>query len=198
MNKQIEDLSRRLASHLDLEDSVDSIKEYICKYLTDKSLILRGNLLVDLSSSDEEENAVKKPKLIKSDLETMTIANLKEICKKMNLKTSGNKANLVDRLLDAEMTADIIPPQKMPVKVKKPKRPVVFEKINPEIYLIPLPNHIDLLYDSECKLVFEKTNPSTAIGTYEDGHIFGLTTSSMELCKSKGLNYVWPSNIADL
>ncbi|AAU10908.1 hypothetical protein LDVICp062 [lymphocystis disease virus-China] len=197
MNKQIEDLSHKLAVHLDLKDSTESIKEYICKYFTDKSLILRGNLLTDLSSSSDEE-VVERPKLLKSDLETMTIANLKEICKKMNQKTSGNKANLVERLLDAEMTADIIPPQKMPVKIKKPKRPVVFEKINPEVNLIPLPNHCDLLYDAEFKLVFEKTNPSTVIGTYEDGHIFGLTTSSMELCKSKGLNYVWPSNIAEL
>ncbi|NP_078703.1 hypothetical protein LCDV1gp059 [Lymphocystis disease virus 1] len=198
MTKQIKDLATKLATHLNNDEASDTIATYIITYLKNKNLSLRGSLLADLSSSSESDSEqAEKSKLVKTDLETMTIANLREICKKMNLKTSGNKANLVERLLEAELTANIIPPQKLPIKIKTPKRPVVFEKITSAVTLVPLDDYKDLLYDMETKLVFEKSDPDAAIGTYADGHIFGLTTSSMEICKSKGLNYVWPSNITD-
>ncbi|AJR29279.1 putative SAP domain-containinig protein [tortoise ranavirus 1] len=145
------------------------------------------------SSDDEKLDEATGEQVIDEDaLSKLTIQTLKGMCKTRNLKISGNKAALVQRLIEADGIAHIIPTTATVVqKVKKTKRPAVFYKVDSELKLIPCPGREHMLMDEATGLVFLDEDPSTAVGFIEHGEVFGLDSEHMTVCKNMGIRYSW-------
>ncbi|ACF42270.1 sap domain [Rana grylio virus] len=145
------------------------------------------------SSDDEKLDEATGEQVIDEDaLSKLTIQTLKGMCKTRNLKISGNKAALVQRLIEADGIAHIIPTTATVVqKVKKTKRPAVFSKVDSELKLIPCPGREHMLMDEATGLVFLDEDPSTAVGFIEHGEVFGLDSEHMTVCKNMGIRYSW-------
>ncbi|ASH98715.1 hypothetical protein [Common midwife toad virus] len=145
------------------------------------------------SSDDEKLDEATGDQVIDEDaLSKLTIQTLKGMCKTRNLKISGNKAALVQRLIEADGIAHIIPTTATVVqKVKKTKRPAVFSKVDSELKLIPCPGREHMLMDEATGLVFLDEDPSTAVGFIEHGEVFGLDSEHMTVCKNMGIRYSW-------
>ncbi|WAS06794.1 hypothetical protein [Frog virus 3] len=145
------------------------------------------------SSDDKKLDEATGEQVIDEDaLSKLTIQTLKGMCKTRNLKISGNKAALVQRLIEADGIAHIIPTTATVVqKVKKTKRPAVFSKVDSELKLIPCPGREHMLMDEATGLVFLDEDPSTAVGFIEHGEVFGLDSEHMTVCKNMGIRYSW-------
>ncbi|AZY88597.1 ORF83 [Lumpfish ranavirus] len=145
------------------------------------------------SSDDEKLDKAAGEQVIDEDaLSKLTIQTLKGMCKTRNLKISGNKVALVQRLIEADGIAHIIPTTATVVqKVKKTKRPAVFSKVDSELKLIPCPGREHMLMDEATGLVFLDEDPSTAVGFTEHGEVFGLDSEHMTVCKNMGIRYSW-------
>ncbi|API65249.1 hypothetical protein RCV-Z2_ORF68 [Rana catesbeiana virus 2] len=145
------------------------------------------------SSDDKKLDEATGEQVIDEDaLSKLTIQTLKGMCKTRNLKISGNKAALVQRLIEADGIAHIIPTTATVVqKVKKTKRPAVFSKMDSELKLIPCPGREHMLMDEATGLVFLDEDPSTAVGFIEHGEVFGLDSEHMTVCKNMGIRYSW-------
>ncbi|WEU50764.1 hypothetical protein [Ranavirus sp.] len=145
------------------------------------------------SSDDGKLDEATGEQVIDEDaLSKLTIQTLKGMCKTRNLKISGNKAALVQRLIEADGIAHIIPTTATVVqKVKKTKRPAVFSKVDSELKLIPCPGRDHMLMDEVTGLVFLDEDPSTAVGFIEHGEVFGLDSEHMTVCKNMGIRYSW-------
>ncbi|WRW24736.1 hypothetical protein [Singapore grouper iridovirus] len=153
----------------------------------------------DITSSSSETSPAKpstKTALNPEELLKLTIQTLKAMCKTRNLKISGNKASLVQRLVEADALAHIIPMTSTVLqKVKKTKRPAVFTKLQTVVDPRPCQTHPHMLVDDETKLVFGEGDPSTAIGFMKHDEIFGLDSEHMTLCKNIGIRYNWPEDL---
>ncbi|QBL14688.1 orf58-like protein [Ranavirus ambystoma1] len=145
------------------------------------------------SSDDEKLDEATGEQVIDEDaLSKLTIQTLKGMCKTRNLKISGNKAALVQRLIEADGIAHIIPTTATVVqKVKKTKRLAVFSKVDSELKLIPCPGKEHMLMDEATGLVFLDEDPSTAVGFIEHGEVFGLDSEHITVCKNMGIRYSW-------
>ncbi|QKO01790.1 hypothetical protein [Frog virus 3] len=145
------------------------------------------------SSDDKKLDEATGEQVIDEDaLSKLTIQTLKGMCKTRNLKISGNKAALVQRLIEADGIAHIIPTTATVVqKVKKTKRPAVFSKMDSELKLIQCPGREHMLMDEATGLVFLDEDPSTAVGFIEHGEVFGLDSEHMTVCKNMGIRYSW-------
>ncbi|ALN36981.1 orf58-like protein [Ranavirus ambystoma1] len=145
------------------------------------------------SSDDEKLDEATGEQVIDEDaLSKLTIQTLKGMCKTRNLKMSGNKAALVQRLIEADGIAHIIPTTATVVqKVKKTKRLAVFSKVDSELKLIPCPGKEHMLMDEATGLVFLDEDPSTAVGFIEHGEVFGLDSEHITVCKNMGIRYSW-------
>ncbi|ALN37886.1 orf58-like protein [Ranavirus ambystoma1] len=145
------------------------------------------------SSDDEKLDEATGEQVIDEDaLSKLTIQTLKGMCKTRNLKISGNKAALVQRLIETDGIAHIIPTTATVVqKVKKTKRLAVFSKVDSELKLIPCPGREHMLMDEATGLVFLDEDPSTAVGFIEHGEVFGLDSEHITVCKNMGIRYSW-------
>nr|AAK54496.1 LCDV orf 58-like protein [Regina ranavirus] len=146
---------------------------------------------VESSDSENVDEATGDEVIDEDALSKLTIQTLKGMCKTRNLKISGNKAALVQRLIEETAYVTLFQPPPRVQKVKKTKRLAVFSKVDSELKLIPCPGREHMLMDEATGLVFLDEDPSTAVGFIEHGEVFGLDSEHITVCKNMGIRYSW-------
>lgn len=153
---------------------------------------------------NSEEEKVPDPSQDK-DLDPQKIINysvseLKELCKRYNLKVSGKKDELIARLTsgdkkkEEEKKETIIDVMKKPTKKDETKDEKVLKKISPKV-IVPRRNEFGNYMHAETKLVFDKITKLVIGRQMDNGEIAILNKDDIENCNKYKLAYVLPENL---
>jgi hypothetical protein len=181
-----------------INDLVDSAINNYCKEIA-KQFNLNSQELLNIWYGNFCP-AVNKPKEDKSlfnptpeQLVTYNKAQLVALCKDRNLKCSGKKSDLINRLAGNE--------EQKPVAKKKPKKKdseqsQVIKKLNEKREPIQIiRNEFGKYEHLDTKLVFDRES-QLVIGVQKaDGTIGPLTESDIENCDKFKFNYRLPENL---
>jgi len=138
-------------------------------------------------SVDNIEEKLSSEKILKSN-----VSGLKSLCKKYNLKRSGKKEILIQRLID-HMNS---PNESKPVlkKIKKIKK----IKKQDDIGIIQIKRNQFGNYEHfETGLVFSKLDKNVIGKQNENGTITELNKNDIELCNKFKFKYILPENLND-
>ena len=181
-----------------INDMVDSTINNYCKEIA-KQFNLNSQELLNIwyGNSCPEVNKPKEDKSLfnptPEQLVTYNKAQLVALCKDRNLKCSGKKSDLINRLAGNG--------EQKPVAKKKPKKKdseqsQVIKKLNEEREPIQIiRNEFGKYEHLDTKLVFDRES-QLVIGVQKaDGTIGPLTESDIENCDKFKFNYRLPENL---
>ena len=127
----------------------------------------------------------------------LTVDKLKEMCRAKNLKVTGKKADLVQRLENpaapenragntTRKKKSLFKPKDVTKIVEKPRGPIskLAVRKNAEGYYVHLETH----------LVFDPKSQK-AVGRWKDGQVKWLTKHDVEVCIKLGVSYELPENL---
>lgn len=126
------------------------------------------------------------------ELSKLTVSNLRDLCKKNGIKSSGIKSELITRLSEVkeskkEETSNVkkIPYEKKSImeKIKNNNNPIVLTKNAFGNY----ENKDTCLVFNQDKLVIGKQQP--------DGSVLKLTKDDIEICNKYNFKYILPNNL---
>ena len=188
-----------------IDTSIDSfinniIKTYSIPPSEKKNILSIWNNNTNKNEIIEEKLSTKhilkcnKNEIIEEKLSTEHIlkcnkTGLKGLCKKYNLKISGNKENLIKRLVDYINSSKQISSPNLKSKPKK-----ILEKENNDIIQINR-NQFGHYEHFETKLVFSKLDKRVIGKQHNDGTILELTKNDIELCNKFKFKYILPENL---
>lgn len=144
----------------------------------------------DKQFADRDED---KDNLTVSNLKSMTVVNLKEICRSKKLKVSGTKSVLIERIRSGG-DATVVSANAKPAK--KPLKKSIIKKIKAESNKIIIKRnvfnnyvHVDsqMVFDGKKKLVIGKQR--------DDGTVSELSREDIDICNKYGLDYEMPSDL---
>lgn len=166
---------------------------------------------VTIKNPEVEE--IPKKELTEQDLVSLTVVQLKELCKARKLKVSGKKDELKARLLGKEVAtvpkkkSDEKTGYKTPARIttkhlKKEKNADVIKKLESIQSKQPIRRNAQgLLVHPETNLIFsEEEDPvkktRLVIGVVKDGEKSMLTAENINTCKQYKFEYILPDNLA--
>lgn len=177
------------------------IDKIVSEYSIEKSELI---MLWEGMNKTEDGSKVEK-KYDRDSLEKLTKPLLVEICKEKNIKHTGTKGEVVDRIIanvNGEETK-VVETKKRKVESKPAQKqtvvappPDVKDKIRSKLETIEIRRNKFGNYEhSTTRIVFDKINQD-AIGTQNDnGTINSLTQKDIEECKKYKFKYQLPSNL---
>ena len=161
----------------------DIIQTYSIPSSEKKKMLSIWNNVKKSDKSDAGEK-LSSEKILKSN-----VSGLKSLCKKYNLKRSGKKEILIQRLIDYMNSQN----ESKPVlkKIKKTEK-------QDDIGIIQIKrNQFDNYEHFETGLVFSKLDKNVIGKQNEDGTIIELTKNDIELCNKFKFKYILPENLND-
>lgn len=157
---------------------------------TTKKTLVKEKKVVDEIPFNDIDNPIKV------NLETLSVAQLKIMCKEKTLAHSGTKSMLIERLkkdlnLDVVDTSEVDKPKKRMTKSKAAVTlPKVIEKIERE-EIERIRDDYGNIYNPDTKFVFN--DDDEVIGKLaKKGLVVPLSSDDYEICKEKALLYQVP------
>lgn len=191
-------LTDRLMSAL-----VDARDAYISRLVSEYNL--DRSALVSLWENSQDSTMTKKSSTIpvkpaeqsqgdQTILAQMSKAELVELCKAKQLKTTGTKAVLVSRLSGEE---PVVAPKTVSEskKTSTSKVPVI-KKLMSKIETVPIMrNQFGNFMHPESKLVFSKAGENVIGKQNDDGSIDDLTPEDINICNKYKFAFTMPENL---
>jgi hypothetical protein len=146
-------------------------------------MLWEGNENVILSTSDVIPSSAAK------ELEVLTKSQLIEMCKSKNLKVSGNKTELITRILESESK-----PQSV-VSVGVPQQPQIIKKLVEKIPKLEIKkNAAGYFVHAETSFVFD-IKSQKVYGKLIEDKIEELSPEDIDTCNKYKFSYILPNNL---
>jgi hypothetical protein len=152
---------------------------------TDNSYTPKTSPLTDIDTTDVSPETLLK----------CTKNELSALCKKQNIKCTGNKSELITRLCAGEKKKEDI---KAPVKISKNKTSNIIKKLSSTIQPISVTkNKFNNHEHAETGLVFDQTGK--VIGKQnENGEVKQLSYEDIDICNKFKFPFIVPENLNKL
>ena len=132
------------------------------------------------------------PSSASKELEILTRSQLVEMCKSKNLKVSGNKSELISRILEYECKPSVttsIPQQ----HTSQP--PQIIKKLVEKIPKLEIKRNSDGYFvHAETSFVFD-TKSQKVYGKLIDNKLEELTVDDIDICNKYKFSYILPNNL---
>lgn len=167
------------------------IKEYIelllKEYDLDEDILLK--IWTDAHPNEEKE---EKQLSEASRLKKMKKPELQQLCREKNLKVTGTKSALMDRLLGKEVVVE------KPKSKKSKKKSIadVLRKISQNTEVLNIRRNLFNNFEHiETGFVFNETDHKVVGKQNDDGFVVPLTDKDIETCQGYNFDYEIPENI---
>jgi len=210
--KNIDEFASFMFEGLSSMHSVEDVKKRLLAWNDDKNDDKEKNACVEAAASAVDAKTRVKTE---SELRTLKIKQLKEICVAHSLPTSGLKGNLIDRILtfDGCILRDVNPGEPRPLSIRdkkcvtmgvtsSKKRKLTADgkcvpPAPPVQVLVQNRNYVTLSSDGvDLSTNFKFNDANVVCGKVStDGDIVALSSADIELCKERNLKYEVPDDI---
>jgi hypothetical protein len=131
------------------------------------------------------------------ELEILTKTQLIEMCKGKNLKVSGNKTELITRILESESkTHPVVSTQVVNVNVGVPQQPQVIKKLVEKIPKLEIKrNAAGYFVHAETSFVFDTKTQKVYGKLVGDDKLEELTSDDIDICNKYKFSYILPNNL---
>jgi len=215
--KNIDEFASFMFEELSSMHSVEDVKKRLLAWNDDdqkKNACVAGVAATTATAATAAVNAKTRVKT-ESELRTLKIKQLKEICVAHSLPTSGLKGNLIDRILtfDGCILRDVNPGEPRPLSIRdkkcvtmgvtsSKKRKLTADgkcipPAPPVQVLVQNRNYVTLSSDGvDLSTNFKFNDANVVCGKVStDGDIVALSSADIELCKERNLKYEVPDDI---
>ena len=159
----------------------------------DLRLLWEGSETVQLPSA---QPAVITPSLSSAakELEILTKTQLIEMCKSKNLKVSGNKIELISRILDVESKTQ--PAPQPVVQSVIPQQPQIIKKLVEKIPKLEIKrNAAGYFVHAETSFVFDTKSQKVYGKLISEDQIEELSAEDIDICNKYKFSYILPNNL---
>ena len=159
----------------------------------DLKMLWEGGETTSLASS----SVVVTPTLSSAakELEILTKTQLIEMCKGKNLKVSGNKTELIARILETE-SSKTQPVSNQVVQVGIPQQPQVIKKLVEKIPKLEIKrNAAGYFVHAETSFVFDTKTQKVYGKLIAEDKIEELTAEDIDICNKYKFSYILPNNL---
>jgi len=126
------------------------------------------------------------------ELEILTKTQLIEMCKTKNLKVSGNKTELIARILEVESKTQPVAPA--PVGI--PQQPQIIKKLVEKIPKLEIKrNAAGYFVHAETSFVFDTKTQKVYGKLIGEDKIEELTAEDIDICNKYKFSYILPNNL---
>ena len=156
-------------------------------------MLWEGNENVILSTSDVIPSSAAK------ELEVLTKSQLIEMCKSKNLKVSGNKTELITRILESESKPQSVVSTSVVstsvVSVGVPQQPQIIKKLVEKIPKLEIKkNAAGYFVHAETSFVFD-IKSQKVYGKLIEDKIEELSPEDIDTCNKYKFSYILPNNL---
>ena len=124
------------------------------------------------------------------ELEILTKTQLIEMCKSKNLKVSGNKIELIARILDVECKTQPI------IQVGIPQQPQIIKKLVEKIPKLEIKrNTAGYFVHAETSFVFDTKSQKVYGKLISEDQIEELSAEDIDICNKYKFSYILPNNL---
>lgn len=128
------------------------------------------------------------------ELEILTKTQLIEMCKSKNLKVSGNKIELISRILDVESKTQ--PPVPQPVVQSAIQQPQIIKKLVEKIPKLEIKrNAAGYFVHAETSFVFDTKTQKVYGKLISEDQIEELSAEDIDICNKYKFSYILPNNL---
>jgi hypothetical protein len=129
------------------------------------------------------------------ELEILTKTQLIEMCKTKNLKVSGNKTELIARILEVESKTQPVAPAPV-VRVGLPQQPQIIKKLVEKIPKLEIKrNAAGYFVHAETSFVFDTKTQKVYGKLIGEDKIEELTAEDIDICNKYKFSYILPNNL---
>lgn len=177
-----------------VKTAVDNVVHQFILKVAEKYDLDANELLVEWEGSDNV-----KPSNDDADHQkilTMNVADLKGLCKKKGLKTTGNKSDLLTRVLKGETESIQEKAKAKPTKTKSPVTATVIKKLSNANTTIPIRKNSHGNHEHpETSFVFDPKTKKVTGKQNENGQVDPLTEEDIDICNKYKFSYMLPDNL---
>jgi len=128
------------------------------------------------------------------ELEILTKTQLIEMCKSKNLKVSGNKSDLIVRILDVESKTQL--PSQPVVQSVIPQQPQIIKKLVEKIPKLEIKrNAAGYFVHAETSFVFDTKTQKVYGKLISEDQIEELSAKDIDICNKYKFSYILPNNL---
>jgi hypothetical protein len=163
----------------------------------DLRMLWEGSETVVIQQIPSAQPAVITPSLSSAakELEILTKTQLIEMCKSKNLKVSGNKTELIARILDVESKTQ--PPVPQPVVQSAiQQQPQIIKKLVEKIPKLEIKrNAAGYFVHAETSFVFDTKTQKVYGKLISEDQIEELSAEDIDICNKYKFSYILPNNL---
>jgi hypothetical protein len=178
------------------ESAFSSLNSVIFTYINmiSQKYNINTEELTMLWEGNENENVILStsdviPSSAAKELEVLTKSQLIEMCKSKNLKVSGNKTELITRILESESKPHSV------VSVGVPQQPQIIKKLVEKIPKLEIKkNAAGYFVHAETSFVFD-IKSQKVYGKLIEDKIEELSPEDIDTCNKYKFSYILPNNL---